>query len=333
MNAALNGWWQIAQHDFAKLEGNNILPEVRSGLMQTLKDKLVPVGVLDEFKTAGVFVNWWQIIRYDLKTIISTGWSHVLIPDQYLIDAFFRDIADELFGLESKLAEAENQLEEAIAAVEYEADEEETVSASSLRKYLKSLIDDLKETKTSSAVKERKLCEEQHKAIVDAEDLKKKINATIRTKQFELDIKLSLKRHGAEAEKHETNLLLKQIASQLADLDSKNKEDKKRIKSLERDQKVLRERISRADAVMNEIGGQLGAQQAKNLILKKLYDVMQKEMVRYLNAEKSKTVHILDNLNDKYFVSLETLKRNQTNNESTFKDFIDQLGYLEMVSP
>ena len=28
-----------------------------------------PLSVLDEFKSAGIFVNWWQQIRYDLKTI------------------------------------------------------------------------------------------------------------------------------------------------------------------------------------------------------------------------------------------------------------------------
>ena len=47
----------------------------------TLKTRFIPLGVLDEFQSAGVFVNWWQQIRYDLKTIISTGWHHTLIPD------------------------------------------------------------------------------------------------------------------------------------------------------------------------------------------------------------------------------------------------------------
>ena len=60
------------------------MPEVRHELLTTLKDKLIPLNVLDEFKSAGVFVNWWQQIRYDLKTIISIGWHHTLIPDEYL---------------------------------------------------------------------------------------------------------------------------------------------------------------------------------------------------------------------------------------------------------
>lgn len=70
------------------------MPEVRQELLSTLKTKLMPLAVLDEFKSAGVFVNWWQQIRYDLKTVVSTGWHHTLIPDSYLIAAYFQKEAD-----------------------------------------------------------------------------------------------------------------------------------------------------------------------------------------------------------------------------------------------
>jgi len=331
MNAALNGWWKVAQHDFAKLEGNNILAEVLSELMQTLKDQLVPIGVLDEFKAAGVFVNWWQTIRYDLKTIISMGWSHVLIPDQYLVAAFFQGLADEISDLESRLSEAESQIEEAIETVDYEADEDETVSSASLQKYLKSLIDDLKGNETPSAVKERQLYEEQRQAIVDAENCKKEINVADKAKQFELQMKLSLKRLGAVGEKQEATLLLKQINSQMAGLDANDKEEKKRINVLKRDQKALQERLGHADALMAEIGGQLTPAEAKDLILKKLYDAMQQEMLRYLNAEKRAVVAILDKLYDKYFLPFEKLKEKQANTDSTLSDFLNGLGYLQTV--
>ena len=91
---ALEQWWSVARDDFAELEranhGGRKMPEVRHELLTALKDKLVPLDVLDEFKSAGVFVNWWQQNRYDLKTIVSIGWHHTLIPDEYLIAAFFQ---------------------------------------------------------------------------------------------------------------------------------------------------------------------------------------------------------------------------------------------------
>jgi type I restriction enzyme M protein len=80
----LEAWWSVARNDFAQLRDGKKMPEVRLELLTTIKSRLIPFGVLDEFQSAGVFVNWWQQIRYDLKTIVSTGWHHTLIPDAYL---------------------------------------------------------------------------------------------------------------------------------------------------------------------------------------------------------------------------------------------------------
>ena len=142
----------MARDDFAQLRharnGGKKMPEVRHELLTTLKDKLIPLGVLDEFKSAGVFVNWWQQIRYDLKTIISTGWHHSLIPDDYLIAEFFQAEADAIEALEAQISEAQSELAEAVETAQevagYEPEEDEKVTAAVIKKALKELIDDLK---------------------------------------------------------------------------------------------------------------------------------------------------------------------------------------------
>ena len=110
---ALESWWAVARDDFAQLQhagnGGKKMPEVRHELLTTLKAKLVPLGVLDEFKNAGVFVNWWQQIRYDLKTIVSTGWHHTLIPDEYLIAEYFQAEANAIEALEATIAGAQGR--------------------------------------------------------------------------------------------------------------------------------------------------------------------------------------------------------------------------------
>ena len=105
----LEQWWNGARDVFAGLEhanhGGQKMPEVRHKLLKTLKKKLVPLCMLDEFKSAGVFVNWWQQIRFDLKTIISIGWHHTLIPNEYLIAEFFQSEADAIEELEAQISE------------------------------------------------------------------------------------------------------------------------------------------------------------------------------------------------------------------------------------
>src|SRR5664280_2910601 len=54
---ALEAWWDVARDDFARLRDGKKMPEVRHELLTTLKAKLIPLNVLDEFKSAGVFVN------------------------------------------------------------------------------------------------------------------------------------------------------------------------------------------------------------------------------------------------------------------------------------
>jgi len=111
---------------------------------------------LDQFKSAGVFVNWWQSIRFDLKTIVSIGWHHTLIPDEYLIREFFQKEAESIELLENHINEYQSELEEAIETtkevISYEPEEGETVTATIIKKELKSLIDDLKKNTGESAI-------------------------------------------------------------------------------------------------------------------------------------------------------------------------------------
>ena len=158
--------------------------------------------MLDEFQSAAVFVNWWQKIRYDLKTIVSTGWHHALIPDGYLMAEFFQKEADAIEALEGKIAEAQSELAEAVEAAQeviaYEPEEDETVTAGTIKSELKKLIDDLKDSKSESAKKELKKLQEQEDGITDIEKRIRTAKSELKTLSDELEHKLLLKRFGGE---------------------------------------------------------------------------------------------------------------------------------------
>ena len=291
---ALESWWAVARNDFAQLQhagnGGKKMPEVRYELLTTLKAKLVPPGVLDEFKSAGVFVNWWQRIRYDLKTIVSTGWHDTLIPDEYLIAEYFQAEADAIEGLEATVAEAQGELSDAVETAQevsgYEPDEDEKVTATVIKKALKALIDDLKGTTGASARRELRNLTDQDKAIKAIERRIKDAKATSKDKGAELEFKLELKRLGANDFKAETQSLVAQADARLAGLNPKKKADKKTVVALDKDKEALNARLVQVDAVLKAIGGQITEADARRLILKKIYDVARAELDRYLNAEK-----------------------------------------------
>lgn len=335
----LEQWWNVAQNDFAQLEGANNgndngrkMPDVRYELLTTLKDKLVPLGVLDEFKSAGVFVNWWQQIRYDLKTIVSTGWHHTLIPDEYLIAEFFQAEADVIEELEAKIGELQSELAEAVEsaqeAISYEPDEEEKVTATVIKKALKSLIDDLKDSTGTSAKRELDELKKQDASIKKIEKKIKDTKAKLKEKTNELDLKIELKRLGGEGFTAETHELIKQVEGQIAKLDENNKTDKRKIAALKKDKAALGGRIAKTDDLLTEIGGQLTDDEAKQLILKKIYDIAAGELERYLNTEKSLLIQGIENLWNKYAVSRQKLEQQREETLEQLNVFLKGLGYF-----
>jgi type I restriction enzyme M protein len=330
---ALQTWWEIARHDFALLREGKKMPEVRQELLTTLKDRFIPLGVLDEFQSAGVFVNWWQQIRYDLKTIISTGWHHTLIPDSYLIAAFFQAEADAIEAMEASISEAQSELAEAVEAGQelaaYEPEEDESITAAVIKAALKAVIDDLKDSKGESAKKELKALQAQEKTITLLEKRIKDSKAEVKTLTDELDLKLQLKRIGDADYKAESQQLLTQVTAQIAELDPEKKEDKKKLNALQKDHAALEARLAKTDALFSQIGGKLTDEEAKTLILKKLHDLATHELNRYLNAAKRQLIQSVETLWDKYAVSSRALETERTETLKALDGFLTGLGYLK----
>ena len=334
---ALEFWWEVARDDFAQLQhadnGGKKMPEVRHELLTTLKAKFVPLGVLDEFKSAGVFVNWWQQIRYDLKTIVSTGWHHTLIPDEYLIAEYFQAEADAIEALKATIAEAQGELSESIETAQevssYEPDEDEKITAAVMKKALKVLIDDLKGTTGASARKEFKNLTDQDKALKAIEKRIKDDKATVKEKAAELEFKLELKRVGAEDVKVETQALIAQAEARLAELDPKKKAEKKTITALDKDKEALNARLVHVDAVLKVNGGQISEADARRLILKKIYEVARAELDRYLNTEKRVLVRAVEKLWENYAVSVDSMNDDRAVTLEALDAFLCGLGYRQ----
>jgi type I restriction enzyme M protein len=234
--------------------------------------------------------------------------------------------------VEASIAEGQSELAEAVETAQevaaYEPEEDETVTAAVIKKALKALIDDLKSSAGSSAKMERQALEAQQEAIVTIEKRIKESKAKLRTLTNELELKLQLKRVGGDEFKTESLQLLVQVNAQLATLDAAKKEEKKKITALEIDKAALKARIAKTDALLAQIGGQLTEDEAKALILKKLYDLANTELNRYLNAEKRRPVQAVENLWDKYAVSSRTLESKRAETLNALNDFLAGLGYL-----
>ncbi len=249
----LADWWQDAKEDFSSLalqpeeedkksdelpawnevEGINLyitlsgekFPKVRKRLLRSMKDKFVPVGILDKYQVAGVFVNWWDGIKYDLKTIMTNGWEVGLIPDEYIKEAYFQEEENAIEEKISKQADLETQLEEAVEEalnlVEYEPDEEEEAKQPPklAKAELKTQLDYyLKEKKDQEAAKP---FQDQDKKIKDLEKSIKNCKKSIKKLKQELTLKIELKRFGSEEIKAESQDLILKAKKEIAEMDTR----------------------------------------------------------------------------------------------------------------
>ena len=250
-----------------------------------------------------------------------------------MIDAFFQAEADEIETLEAQISEAQSELAEAVETAQevaaYEPDEGENVPAAVIKKAIKALIDDLKDSRGDSARKELKNLQDQDRTIKAIEKRIKDSKATLKTKTDELELKLQLKRLGGEEFKAESFELIRQVDAQLAKLDPGNKTDKNKITALSKDKKALDARLAKTDGILAVIGGQLTEEESRRLILNKIYDIGHQELNRYLNAEKRGLVQVVENLWDKYAVSSRKLEAERTESLRTLDEFLNGLGYLK----
>jgi len=264
----LEEWWKEILPELENLPNIPNLWEFKNKAKERLKEKLLPLGVLDRFQIAGVFVNWWEELRYDFKSVLSSGWNVDLLDEQSIKEEFFMEEIKRMEELEAKISELEGEISEILEEVE-EWDEEEQgeKTPNKVKDHLKELIKDLKQSAGLSAIKEIERLES--------------LISRIKTKEKELS---GLRKQLRELEKKLENVV---------------------------EQKIT----------------EITQETAKELILKGFYALIKGQLEKYLNAEKRDLIKTVENLWDKYSVSLDTLVMERDEEVRRLEEFLEGLGY------
>lgn len=349
MQKAIDGWWFIAKDDFAKIEvsnkrkdSDNKLPHIRKHLLTTLKDTLKNKKVLDEFQAAGVFVNWWTNIKYDLKTIATIGWVPSLVPREYFIKTYFNAEQKCIQQTENLISEKEAALQEAIETVEYEVEEGEEITVKQIKSYLKESIEDLQPTDNSkpelaTAVDEMLKLTKQLEEITSLEKEIKEEKEKVKFQVHDLNRKIEFKMYGVDEEKETLNNLLTFNLQKVEGMKAKHEKlkDKKQIKksekeiaAIETDNRKINEQLSGLDKFLESIGGVITSEECKTLTLQKHNNLVQQVLLKYLNAEKRNLISGIEKLWNKYAVPSETLETERQQTLKKLNKFLTQLNYL-----
>lgn len=365
MQQTVDNWWLQARDEFSKIAaqpkaeidnengnkaaesmvayltlGGTKMPEVRQELISSLKKVLIPKKVLDEFQVAGVFVNWWSNIKYDLKTIATIGWVPSLVPKEYFIETYFKAEQTAIQEAENLIGEKESALQEAIEAVEYEPEETaegkepEEATAKVIKDYLATQIKDLKTQ--AGAQKELKELTDTLEGIKTIEKEIKEAKDKVKDLQADLERKIEYKMYGVDDAKEEIGNLLVHTLKRLADLmeqaePAAQKEKttyNKTLKALKADSLQMEEKLKGLDAFLQSIGGIITPEECKTLILQKHNSLVQQELLKYLNAEKRALIAGIEKLWDKYKVTSHDLENKLQDSLDKLNQFLTDLKYL-----
>jgi type I restriction enzyme M protein len=78
LRQALSVWWSDHSARLADLPTQRNLNAVRSEFLDTFVQALLPLGLLDRFKLAGIIASWWTDTLPDFKTLLENGFAGVI---------------------------------------------------------------------------------------------------------------------------------------------------------------------------------------------------------------------------------------------------------------
>lgn len=351
MGDALAAWWREGSEVFASLAGNQQaeLPAVRSQLLGSVMAQLTPLGMLDRFQVSGIFVRWWDGIKYDLKTIRQRGWDIDLVNNddfRYLIiEKYFSREQAQIDNLRTLVEQRESELaalvEEALELCEYEPEEKE--DGKEVKTTPKLAKEQIATTTKELSELDAKPMKEKLAQILDKEKTIKQTKAELATAEEAMAVRIRLKCYGTDDElavwNERRTLIANEINEHEADLamlEAAEHPDKKRIQKYKTNLKKLRSSLSLTDRRISDIqqlfadmGGQASEEERRSLILHKHFLLVSTELQHYLDKERRLLIADFERLHEKYAVSARQIADSHDAAMNSLKAALAALHYLD----
>lgn len=331
-NTTLTNWWNVAKNDFASLAQNKQpkkFVQVRTALLNSMKTEFSKMKILDMHQVAGIFVNWWDNIKYDLKTIMQFGWDELLVSDEAIAKKFFsaeQKAIDEALELQNTHEQELSELiEETLNYCGYSPDEEDSDDEKSEKKptlklakdQLKEFGEDEKASEYGDNLKKLETALKEDKKSVEA--LKETLNSLITVKRYGID-------DIVQDYQKRIDLLTASIEAEKAALTGKKKLPKK-VMDMESAKKKILEQQDSLQKSFEKTGGIISEDECRELILDKHHGLILAQLDRYISTESRKLVALYENLLDKYGNSVPSLEQKRANTFNQLNEMLKKLKY------
>lgn len=309
-HAALDAWWNANVRKIEQLPRTNNVFALRREFLGSLSEALVPQGILDLHKVMGAFASYLNTLKADYQSVAASGWSAVLIPDEQILASQFPDVLEKLEQDQARISE----LDAMFATPEDEEAEADEAEESENGILPKEVAKSLKVQKKQLNGEIKELTKRVQAARQDIERMKRTAAS-----------KSAINERRTEADDNEAQI--EDLRQQVQEID----ERLARHAALEGELKSLKAKIrateKNKDEMVEAARSKISEADAKRLILERFRQRLTDEYETYLRQYLRSFIAAVENLWDKYAVTLKQILTERDKEAELLAGFMKELGY------
>lgn len=308
--SALDGWWikQLPDMESLSNSGQQAVFALRRNSLNTLSDTLVNQGLLDLYKVRGAAANYFKRLQADLKSIAASGWNAELIPDEEILQSQFPEVLENLKRDQARIAEFEAMFAE---VDDIEADDAEDSREDSNGVLPKATV---------------KVYKDQKKEInAELREAKRNLKAAKQDEKRAIKVELDSTEYAESIKRSEIEI--KSLESDIAEIDSKLEIHTEQDKELKALKAGIREAEKKKDELVEQARAKITQDEAKELILNRFKQQLDNEYSAYIRAYLQSLTKEIENLWDKYAVNMKDILEERDQVATELDEFLKELGY------
>lgn len=342
----LDHWWsknlptiqQIEPGD-GKQSGGNVYA-VRRALIASIDQAFGDQTLLNDFQLRGAMAKAIDGLKVDLKSIAASGWGPELIPDDDILQSQFPELIEEMAVKRARI----DELAALFTAADDEDFEDEDDTGVLGSEIVSSLKEEEKDAKVQlkQLVKEAKEVQKSIKADIDRRDAWPdcwtKSDFGIGGTQTKPDLEGAGRTFGVARDAEVDPFLIapvERLAHEGEELALRLFDIGKRLaahKALEEEAKALKAELRTAEKKKDELVEQartkISRDEARDEILKRFHRIVQATYRHYLEADRRAATATIENLHDKYAVTLRNIEDQRASAASELDGYLKELGYV-----
>ncbi len=342
LREATLAWWQAHEAQLVELPETKALMPVRTAFLESFEATVRPIGLLDEFKTMGVIVSWWEEVydnSADLKRLASLGFRG-------LIDSWIESIRDIVEDDEEDDDKKSSQQEDPLG---------HKVVGRLVPDYVQEL--ETAEATVATLIQEKEAFEqgdgedtdEEGEPVNVAKDLQTQLkNAKHAIKDAQKRLKVLLggdrKRGSIKCEAklgHDTTALEEELArlqsqvspveAQIAGWEAELLPYKDVLDRLKEARKGLRALKTELVTRLQTASDALSDGEAQRLVLDLLRDELLGQLERYVTEHRQRVIAAVETWWDKYRVTLGEIEAKDADVNRRLDEMLRGLGYVDGI--